>query len=106
METNFIYITTGSVEEARTIARDLVSSRLAACANIIDGMNSIYWWDGEVQEEKEVILLAKTRESLVPRLIHRVKAIHSYECPCIVSVPIVDGNPAFMEWIERETRQE
>lgn len=104
MKANLIYITAGSMDEARAIAKELVSNRLAACANIIDNMNSLYWWKGELQEDREVILIAKTVESLVPEVIERVQSMHSYECPCIVSLPITDGNPAFLEWIAKETR--
>jgi len=104
MEANLIYITTGSLDEARTIGKELVSTRLAACANIIDNINSIYWWDGEIQDDREVILLAKTKQSLVPELIEKVKSLHSYECPCIVSLPIVDGNKPFLDWIFDETK--
>jgi len=104
MKANLIYITAESMDEARAIAKELVLNRLAACANIIDRMNSLYWWNGEIQDDREVIIIAKTKESLVPELIERVKSIHSYECPCIVSLPIVDGNPAFLEWIGAETK--
>jgi periplasmic divalent cation tolerance protein len=104
MNTNLIYITTGSMDEAKTIGKELVSSRLAACVNIIDNMNSMYWWDGEIQDDREVIIIAKTRESIVPELIEKVKSIHSYECPCIVSLPISDGNKAFLEWVVKETK--
>jgi periplasmic divalent cation tolerance protein len=103
MKTNLIYITTRTMDEARAIGKELVSKRLAACANIIDNMNSLYWWKGEIQEDREVILIAKTVESLVRELIDTVKSMHSYECPCIVSLPIVDGNPAFLAWIAQET---
>jgi len=104
MKINLIYITTGSLDEARTIGKELVSHRLAACANIIDNINSIYWWDGEIQDDREVILLAKTKESLVPELIEKVKSLHSYECPCIVSLPILDGNKPFLDWVFDETK--
>ena len=104
METNLIYITAGSLDEARAIGKELVSHRLAACANIIDNINSIYWWDGEIQDAREVILLAKTKQSLVPELIERVKSLHSYECPCIVSLPILDGNKPFLDWVFDETK--
>jgi periplasmic divalent cation tolerance protein len=67
-------------------------------------MNSLYWWNGEIQDNREVILIAKTRESLVPELIEKVKSMHSYECPCIVSLPILDGNLGFLDWIAAETR--
>ena len=104
MKINLIYITTGSLDEARTIGKELVSHRLAACANIIDNINSIYWWDGAIQDDREVILLAKTKESLVPELIEKVKSLHSYECPCIVSLPILDGNKPFLDWVFDETK--
>ena len=104
MAINLIYITTGNLEEARAIGRELVASRLAACANIIHDINSIYWWDGKIQDDREVLLIAKTKESLVPALIEKVKSMHSYECPCIVSLPILDGNKAFLDWVVGETR--
>ncbi len=104
MSVNFIYITAGNAEEAKDIGKKLVSDRLAACVNIIDNVNSIYWWEGEIQDEKEVILIAKTKESLVPELIEKVKSIHSYSCPCIVSLPILDGNSAFLDWVVDETK--
>jgi len=98
-----IYITATTLEEARAIGKELVSGRLAACVNIIDHVNSIYWWNGEIQDDQEVVLIAKTRASLVPRLIEKTKSVHSYECPCIVSLPILDGNQAFLDWIQNET---
>jgi periplasmic divalent cation tolerance protein len=104
MKTSLIYITTGGPEEARVIAKELVSERLAACANIFENMRSLYWWGGEIQEDKEVVLIAKTKESLVPRLIEKVKSLHSYDCPCIVSLPIIDGNKPFLDWIVEETK--
>ena len=104
MKTNIIYITAGNMDEARTIGKDLVSNRLAACVNIIDNINSMYWWEGKIQDDREVIVIAKSRESLVPNLIERVKSLHSYSCPCVVSLPILDGNKAFLDWIVDETR--
>ena len=104
MKANFIYVTAGSMNEAKKIGKALVSNRLAACVNIIDNMHSMYWWEGEIQNDNEVILIAKTRESLVPELIDKVKSMHSYDCPCIVSLPILDGNKAFLEWIAQQTK--
>jgi periplasmic divalent cation tolerance protein len=104
MEINLIYITVGNMDEARKIGRTLVEERLAACVNMIDAMASLYWWEGEIQEDREVILLAKTTGELVSPLIERVKSLHSYECPCIVSLPILEGNRAFLDWIEAEVR--
>lgn len=104
MSVNLIYVTAGSVEEARTIGNKLVSDRLAACVNIIDNVSSMYWWEGEIQDDKEVILIAKTKESLVPELVEKVRSMHSYSCPCIVSLPILNGNRAFLDWVVEETK--
>ncbi len=104
MESNLIYITAGSADEAKKIARELVSVRLAACANIIDKVHSVYWWNGQIQNDKETVLIAKTKKSLVPKLIETVKSLHSDSCPCIVSLPITGGNESFLEWIEKETQ--
>jgi periplasmic divalent cation tolerance protein len=103
METNLVYMTTGSMDEARRIGRELVSSRLVACVNLIENMRSLYWWEDEIQEDREVVLIAKTKASLVPELVERVKSIHSYDCPCVLSLPVLDGNRAFLDWISAET---
>ena len=97
------YITAGSREEALRIARALVEERLAACANLIQGVTSIYRWEGAIQQDAEVALLAKTRSDLVPRLTERVVEMHSYDCPCVVALPIEGGNQAFLDWIAAET---
>lgn len=99
MNTCFIYMTTKDKAEARSIGRHLVQSRLAACVNILDRMNSMYVWQDELQDDEEAVLIAKTTEQRVPELIEAVKSRHSYDCPCIVSLPIRDGNPAFLQWI-------
>lgn len=98
-----VYMTAASREEALKIGRLLVEERLAACVNVLGGMTSLYWWNDAVQEDDEVAFLAKTRQGLVDPLIERVRALHSYDCPCIVSVPIADGNVAFLQWIQDQT---
>ena len=103
--TSIVYMTVGSKAEAVAIGNELVSHRLAACVNIIDQMNSIYHWDGELQFSSEVVVIAKTISSKVPELTEIVKANHSYECPCIVSIPITGGNPAFLNWIANEVKK-
>ena len=103
MAQTLIYVTAGSRDEALAIARELVNSRLAACANILAGTTSVYHWEGEVCEEEEVSLILKTRDDLVERLVEKVKDLHSYDCPCVVSLPISGGNAAFLEWIDAET---
>ena len=104
MKATLVYITAGSMDEAKKIGRALISNRLAACVNIIDNMQSMYWWEDEVQDDREVILIAKTKESIVPELIDKVKSMHSYDCPCVVSLPILDGNRAFLAWIAQQTK--
>ncbi|MFC1859167.1 divalent-cation tolerance protein CutA [Thermodesulfobacteriota bacterium] len=99
MKINFVYITAGSKEEAREIGKELVLSNLAACVNIFDNMNSLYVWDGEVQDDQEAVLIAKTTEARVPELIETVKSMHSYECPCVICLPVSHGNEAFLDWI-------
>jgi periplasmic divalent cation tolerance protein len=103
MRLSIAYITANSSDQAWRIGRTLVQARLAACVNVIPGMNSIYWWEGEIQEDAEMIVIAKTRESLLPKLIETVKSIHSYDCPCIIAVPVLGGNPDYLDWIGRET---
>lgn len=104
MNATLVYVTAADEDEARRIGRELVESRLAACVNIIGGMKSMYWWDGAVRDDNEAVLIAKTTEALVPELIEKIKKLHSYDCPCIVSLPILDGNPDFLKWIEDETK--
>jgi periplasmic divalent cation tolerance protein len=105
MEFRLLYITTARVEEARRIGRALVEERLAACANIVPGPESIYHWQGDVVEDKEVLLIVKTRAELVDAAIAKVKTLHSYTCPCVVALPILTGNPAYLEWLGQETRE-
>ena len=102
MKVNFIYMTAGSKEEARKIGQALVVARLAACVNILDNMNSFYMWQGEIQDDTEVVIIAKTIEDRVPALIEKVKALHSYDCPCIVAIPVSGGNQAFLDWVAAE----
>jgi len=103
MKTCFVYMTMESFDQARRIGRALVEARLAACVNIIDGMTSFYWWQGKIDEGRETVVIAKTRADLVASLTERVKSMHSYACPCVVSLPIEGGNQAFLDWVVAET---
>ena len=100
----FVYITAGSPDEARRIGRTLVTERLAACVNIVDGMESIYHWQGAIEEGRETILIAKTRSGLFSDLAERVKAIHSYTTPCIVEIPLGRIEAGYLAWLAAETR--
>jgi periplasmic divalent cation tolerance protein len=101
---SFIYITTKNVEEAQRISRILLEERFVACVNIIEKIISQYWWEGELTCDEESLIIAKTKQSLAAEVIEKVKSIHSYSCPCIVVLPIEEGNPDFLAWIRRETR--
>lgn len=104
MEFVWIYTTTKDKEEAKKIAADIIDQRLVACANIIDNMTSMYWWQGKVENEEETVLIMKSRRDLISKIIDRVKKMHSYTCPCIIALPIQEGNPDFLDWIKNETK--
>jgi periplasmic divalent cation tolerance protein len=99
----FVYITAKDKAQALTIGRALVAERLAACINVWEGMTSVYRWEGAVEEATEAVLIAKTSESQIPAIVDRVKELHSYACPCVVAWPLARGNPAYLDWIEKET---
>ncbi len=104
MKTNFIYMTAGSKDEAAKIGKELVTARLAACVNILDNMNSVYLWQGEIQVDTEVVMIAKTTEDRIPQLIEKVQSMHSYDCPCIVSLPVLGGYQPFLDWVAAEVK--
>jgi periplasmic divalent cation tolerance protein len=98
-----VYITAKNQKEARKIAKILVKERLVACVNIIPRIESVYWWQNKMQHHGESALIAKTKKSNVRKIVSRIKSIHSYSVPCIVSLPIKDGNKDFMNWVKKET---
>jgi periplasmic divalent cation tolerance protein len=87
-------------ETALRLARLLVEERLAACAQVVDPIRSVYRWKGAVQEEKEVLLLAKSSQELVPRIAELLRREHPYELPELAAVPIAAGSPAYLKWLE------
>ncbi len=97
-----VYVTAPDRDEALRIGRALVERRLAACVNVIERMSSVYWWQGAVESAEEVVLLAKTTVPRLPALVEAVRSLHGYSCPCVVALPILDGNPDFLAWIDRE----
>ncbi len=99
-----VYVTAKDEEEAKKIADTLLEKRLIACANMFP-IKSLYRWKGVVENAEEVCLIMKTQTRHVERIISEVKAVHSYEVPCVVSLEITDGNPDFFEWIKNETAE-
>ena len=103
-----VYITTNNKQEAKTIGKKLVQEQLAACVNIVDGMESIYRWEGEVVEDKETILIAKTPYHNVNDLTERVKELHSYDCHCVISVQLTEqeGNEEYQHWLLKNSQKQ
>ena len=100
---SLVYITTPDKADALRIGRLLVEERLCACVNVLDGMTSVYHWQGAVEESSEAVLIGKTRSELVDRVIARVQELHSYDCPCVVSWPMEAGNADYLRWLRDET---
>lgn len=101
-EACFVYVTAPDEAEARQLARTVVEERLAACANLLGPIQSIYWWDGKLCDGAEVALVLKTSVTQQERLVERICNLHSYDCPCVVCLPVAGGNPAFLSWIADE----
>lgn len=101
-----VRVTADDRREADRIAAEVVSRRLAACAQVVAPISATYWWEGEVQRSEEWLLLMKTTADRFDDLAACVRELHSYEVPEIVAVPIVRGTPEYLEWIRRETAPE
>jgi len=102
-ESVVVLITAGSREEAEQVASALLEPRLAACVNLLPGVTSLFWWEGKIDRAEEVLLLVKTRRSLMPALLEQVRAIHSYDVFEAVALPIVAGSPEYLRWLEETT---
>jgi len=105
MMTEFIVvlITAQKEEEAAEIAKDIVAKKLAACVNIVRGVRSIYRWRGKTEDEEEVLLVVKSRLTLFPDLMKRVKELHRYTVPEIIALPIMEGAEEYLGWLKEET---
>ena len=97
-----VLMTAGSQQQAEKIAHTLVKEMLAACVNLLPGVTSVYRWEGEVQRDQEWLLVAKTTRQVLDDLVRRVQALHSYDLPEIVALPVVGGNQAYLRWIDGE----
>ena len=98
-----VYTTYPSVVEAEQAGRAIVERRLAACVNILPGMISYYWWQGEIDSGDEVVMIVKTRASLAESVRVTVKELHSYTTPAILVIPLETVDPAYHAWIVQET---
>ena len=99
-----VLVTVPTPERAAEMARTLVDERLAACGNVVPGLRSIYRWEGKVQEDDEALLLLKTTRARFEALRDRVLALHPYEVPEVIALPVEAGSAAYLGWIAAETR--
>jgi periplasmic divalent cation tolerance protein len=99
-----VLVTVGSPDEGERIATAVVSEQLAACVNVVGPIESIYRWDNQVQHDQEMLLVIKTRTALFEDLAARVRALHSYQTPEVIAVPIIAGSQAYLDWLRGSTR--
>lgn len=104
-DTYFVYVTAVSEDEALRFGRAVVEARLAACANVLSPMRSVYWWEGKLEESREAVLVLKTTSLLLGTLTDTVKRLHSYDCPCVVALLVVGGNADYLAWIKQEVTE-
>ncbi len=102
-EAILVMVTCGSSQEAEKIAQLLLEERLVACVNIAGRIRSLFHWEGAIARESESLLLMKTRAECFDELSRRVKEVHSYEVPEIIAMPIMVGNPDYLDWIREST---
>lgn len=102
---NLVFCTVDNTENAQKIAKAVVENKLAACVNIINGISSIYTWKSQIVEDKEILLLIKTKKVLFDSLKSKIKELHPYEVPEIIGVDIQDGLKSYLDWIDFNTTE-
>jgi periplasmic divalent cation tolerance protein len=98
-----VIITSDDPEWLAWLTRTLVEERLCACGHNLAQIRSIYRWQGAVHDEAEARVALHTRVDLISRIVERTREMHSYEVPCVIAVPVLDGNPDYIEWVRSET---
>lgn len=101
MKLSLGYITSPTKAEAKNITLALLEEKLIACANIIPGAESYYWWDEAIQKASEHLIIFKTRVKNEAKIVRLVRELHSYECPCVTFMSIDHGDPDFLRWVGR-----
>jgi len=98
-----VFVTTKDKAEALSIAEAVVTEKLAACANVIEPVVSVYTWKGKIERSTEAFMIIKTHIDALGALVERIKELHSYDVPEIIALPIMAGNPAYLKWIDEVT---
>ena len=101
-----VLVTVGSEQEAETIATALLEERLAACVNVTSPIRSLYRWEGRIADDREWQMVIKTQARLFEALAARVRALHSYDVPEIIALPVLAGTTDYVDWIQNETKSE
>ena len=96
-----VFMTASSKSEAKKIVRSLLEEKLIACANMIDSVSSVFWWQENIKEEKEVLVIMKSHQELFNKVSTRIKEVHSYDTPEILALSIVDGSSQYLEWMNK-----
>lgn len=100
-----VLVTVPDMSAAEKIGKKIVEERLAACVNIVKDVRSIYMWEGKLQDEAELLLIIKTRESAFNLLKEKIKSLHPYSVPEIISLEVKEGNEEYINWVIKETSQ-
>ncbi|MBU0548347.1 MAG: divalent-cation tolerance protein CutA [Candidatus Omnitrophica bacterium] len=99
-----IFVTAGNKKEAQKIASGLIKEKLAACVNIVDKVNSLFFWEGKAQKAKESLLIIKSKKEKFSRIIKQIKSLHSYTVPEIIALPVISGDKPYLRWIDAALR--
>lgn len=94
-----IFVTVSHKKEAKNIAQQLIKNKLAACVNIVEKIESLFCWQGKVDQAKEALLIVKSKKEKLAKIIKLVKSLHSYDVPEIIALPVIGGYKPYLNWI-------
>lgn len=98
-----VVLVTAPVSEAEKLAHTLVEEKLAACANLLPGITSLYWWEGKLNRDSETLIVFKARSQNMKKLLARLKQLHSYKVPEFLALPVREANPDYIKWAATES---
>lgn len=106
LEVRVVLMTAPDAEAARALGRHLVEERLAACANVLPGLTSVFRWEGAVEEEAEALVILKTTASRVDELVRRAAELHPYDVPEVLALPVLGGHAPYLDWVLAQTGED